>query len=111
MRMLFSIHRHAPGDQAGGPIDRPPQDSVAVIPAGGRWLHVASFRHQDRAERYGAILTAAGAGVQIRSATGSDGTMWQRVLVGPFAGEAPAAAAATDLEAQGLITFHRLLAE
>jgi cell division protein FtsN len=40
-----------------------------------------------------------------------DGQSWQRVLVGPYVNEAEAEAVASDLEARGLITFHRPLSE
>jgi cell division protein FtsN len=72
---------------------------------------VASFRDQDRAERYRGILAAAGARARVNAVTLPGGEVWQRVLVGPFASDDEADATARSLEVQGLITFHRLLAE
>jgi hypothetical protein len=94
--------------------DRPAETEAAPPAAAAvtrHWVHVASFRDQDRAARYRDLLGATGAAVSVRQVTLGDGETWQRVLLGPFASEAEADAAAAALEAQGLVTFHRQIAE
>jgi general secretion pathway protein A len=90
-------------------VDESPTTVAAATP--GHWLHVASFRSAERAQRYRSLLAGSGAPVTTREVVLGDGQPWQRVLVGPYPDETAAEAAADDLAAQGLITFHRPLAE
>jgi type II secretory pathway predicted ATPase ExeA/cell division septation protein DedD len=87
-------------------VDAPPR--VTTMPE-GYWLHVASFKEEDRAERYQTQLSDAGCPAMMRTVTLNDGDPWLRIMVGPFTARAKADSAAADLERRRLITFHRIM--
>jgi type II secretory pathway predicted ATPase ExeA len=80
-----------------------PADRPAAL-----WLHVASFRDFGRAERYMALLAAAGSPVQHRDVQLADGRAWRRVLIGPFPEVAQADSAAVHLENAGLVSYFQV---
>ncbi len=86
-------------------------DRTAVIGGVGapHWVHVASFRDREIAQRYHEFLRRAGVPADARDVVLDDGQRWHRVLVGPYATPAVADSAASSLEARGVITFHRVL--
>jgi general secretion pathway protein A len=88
------------------PIERQP-----IVAQAQRWLHVASFRDRQRAERFVALLDGTGVTVETRSVTLDDGNAWLRILVGPITDQAAGEALAEDLRSRGLITFHRQITE
>jgi len=80
-----------------------PTDQTAAL-----WLHVASFRDISRADRYMAMLTAAGSPVQHRDVQLADGRTWRRVLVGPFPEVAQADSAAVHLKNAELVSYYQV---
>jgi type II secretory pathway predicted ATPase ExeA len=100
---IAPVERAAPGSTA------PPADRAGVAAQAGIWLHVASFRDTTRAARYQALLRGTGNPVEHRDVALADGRQWRRILIGPFMDPEQADAAAADLEAAGLITFHQRL--
>ncbi len=111
----------APPVQEPPPADAAPPESSLPAAAGdgparatsalaaGHWLHVASFRDNDRAVRYWAELTVAGYPAEVHEVDLNGGQLWLRIMVGPYPSRERAAAAAADLERRGLVTFHRIM--
>lgn len=99
-----------PSEQARGPASAPASPSTRSDgPA--YFLQVGSFRGSGEAEKLHATLALSGIESQIRSAPGSDGRLWHRVLLGPYANPADARAARDELGRDHAITDTVLLRE